>query len=187
MRIIAGIHKGRVLQAVKSELLRPTTSMMREALFNICQQEIEGSSFLDLFAGIGAIGLEALSRGAKEVYFVEKERRHVEVIHANIALLQEQYRSHVLAQDVFKALSYLEKRGLSFDIIFADPPYGDKEYSLTNQLLEALDSRPLLKKGGRLFLEDHKNASSYSGTLKTLIEGKRRLTGKTTLREYRVF
>lgn len=184
IRIIGGIHKGRSLSSVKSTLLRPTTSMMRESLFNICQGEIEGALFLDLFAGVGAVGLEALSRGAQEVYLVEQEKRHIEAIYANITLLKGEKSCRVLSQDVFKALIYLEKRGLSFDIIFADPPYGSKEHSLSNQVVEAIDKSSLLQKGGSLFLEDHKSASVYTGELKHLKERKSRLMGNVMLREF---
>ena len=184
MRIIGGLYKGRKLEMVKSKVLRPTMGRMRELLFNVCQQEIEGAFFLDLFAGVGAMGLEALSRGASEVVFVERDRRHVAAIEASVAGLGVGKECQVLQQDVFTACRDLEKRGAQFDIIFADPPYGDKEHSLTNQLLTQLDQSNLLKRGGHLFLEDHKHASDYHEPLTHLQEQKRRQAGKTTLRQF---
>lgn len=184
IRIIAGNHKGKKLLSTRSHSLRPSTSMIRETIFNICQDHIEGALFLDLFAGIGAVGLEAVSRGAKEVFFVEYEKKHIQVIRDNITLLKEEDHCHVLGQDVFKVLGYLQKRGFTFDIIFADPPYGNKEKSLSNEVLQFIDETSLLKEGGDLFLEDHKDASRYAGKLTNLVEKKSRAIGPVLLRHF---
>ena len=184
LQIIAGRHKGKKLHVVKSALLRPTTGMVRERLFNICRTQIEGALFLDLFAGVGACGLEAFSRGAEKVIFVERERRHVEAIRTNIATLSAEESCEILSQDVFKACELLERRSVRFDIIFADPPYGDRDSSLSNEVLKLVDGGSLLREGGRLFLEDHQYASTYKEPLATLEKKKERYLGKICLREF---
>jgi 16S rRNA (guanine966-N2)-methyltransferase len=184
MKITGGKHKYRNLTVPKGLELRPTQSKLKESFFNICQGYIEGALFLDLFAGIGSMGCEALSRGAKQVVFVEKERRAVLAIKENIALLKEERNAVILSQDAFIALENLKKRGQSFDIIFADPPYGTLEHSLSNQVLKFIDDSELLKRGGSLFLEDAEMASKTDFPLKTLRLKSERRMGSAFLREY---
>src|ERR1700722_17104404 len=135
MHILAGKHYKRKLIVPKGVTLRPTFSRLKATLFNILQSEIEGAYFLDLFAGIGGMGVEALSRGAKGVTFVEKERKAMEEIKANCVLVKEEENVEMLLMDVFSALKWLEKKGEQFDIIFADPPYGTREKSLSDEVL----------------------------------------------------
>lgn len=173
MRILAGKHKGRLI-AVPKEGVRPTSGKLRETLFNICQQEIEGADFLDLFAGAGAIGLEALSRGAASVTFVEKERAVAKIIQKNLETFGEE--ATVMTQDV---LTILPKLRGQFDIIFADPPY---EQGLSAKVLKLLDKTPLLAPEGRLFVEDR---TFDEVALTTLTLHRERRQGNTCLREYR--
>lgn len=123
MRVIAGTARGRVLFAPKGIGTRPIPSMIKEALFNIWQDQINDSRFLDLFAGSGSMGIEALSRGAKEVVFVEKNRNAVSVIRKNLAACQFQNRWSVYQDDVFKRLEILGADGQKFDIVYLDPPF----------------------------------------------------------------
>jgi 16S rRNA (guanine966-N2)-methyltransferase len=119
MRIISGKYKGRVIRI--PEDIRPTQQKVRKAIFDILG-DIEGLFFLELFAGSGAVGLEALSQGAKEVVFVENDTRCVEKIKENLSLLNSlSYR--VIELDAFRAIEQLAKRKERFDIIFFDPPY----------------------------------------------------------------
>jgi 16S rRNA (guanine966-N2)-methyltransferase len=119
-RVIAGRWKGRVLQVPKAA--RPTSSRAREALFDVLQSSIVGARVLDLFAGSGAVGLEALSRGASKAVFVE---RNVQAIEANLlALGAEPGRFELLRADAKDAVGSLQRRGEEFDVVFADPPYG---------------------------------------------------------------
>lgn len=136
MRIIAGKHKGRKLNILKEQNVRPTSDRTRESIFNILQQRIRGSVVLDLFAGSGAMGIEAISRGAASV-FNDADKKSVELIKGNLTLLNEQ--AEVLNCDCMTALTKL--KGRTFDIIFLDPPYAldigavfDKirEYGLLN-------------------------------------------------------
>lgn len=185
MYIIGGKHKKRRLAAPKSKDVRPSASQLREALFNICQQFIEESRFLDLFAGSGAIGLEALSRGASHATFVEKNRPSLVALKQNIAHLQEEKHTQVLSYDAFDALKKLIRDKREFDIIFADPPYGTEELSLSNKVLEVIAESSLLAQGGHLFLEDALEASQGVVSSESGLElVNTRRYGGAILREY---
>lgn len=151
MRINSGIHKGRVLQVPKGRMVRPTVTKLKQAVFNICGTHLDGASFLDLFAGAGGMGLEALSRGAASSTLIEQGKEALACIRKNITLLREEKRARLLPSDVFDGLKRLSKRGETFDIIFADPPYGK---GLSLQVLQEVERLALLKRGGELFLED---------------------------------
>ena len=146
LRIIGGVFKGRTLQAPQTDATRPTQGMLREAIFNICQNEIGGARFLDLFAGSGAIGLEALSRGASSATFVEQNHTAISCIKENIAALQVATQVHLIPNGAKKALELLAKQSAQFDLIYLDPPY-DTPFDL--RLLV-----PLLAPNGTLFLEE---------------------------------
>ncbi len=120
MRIAGGAFRGRVLKTPKSGELRPTEERVREALFSILQGVLAGADFLDLFAGTGAVGLEAVSRGAKSVTLVEKNPRHAQTIRENVAALKVANATVVVGD----SLSYVKRAmGSSFQIVYADPPY----------------------------------------------------------------
>ena len=122
MRIIAGAHKGRSLKAPKWEGLRPTSDKLRETLFNILQPRVEGSRVLDVFAGTGAVALEALSRGAAAATCIESDRRAVKLIEENAALCGELNRCAIIRDVVERALQRPVTGG-PFDIVVLDPPY----------------------------------------------------------------
>lgn len=147
LRIIAGKYKGRILKTPKGPSTRPTQGMLREAVFNICQSEIKGARVLDLFAGSGAMGFEALSRGASHVVFVEKNRFALSCIRENIALLQVKNECFLLSLDALSALKRLKD---PFDLIYVDPPYD----SDIGPYLEILKSKKLLSAEGVLFVEE---------------------------------
>ena len=126
MRVIAGKARRLQLKSIEGLATRPTQDRNKETLFNVLQPSIERSVFLDLFSGTGAIGIEALSRYAKEAYFVENQKKALECIKENLKHTKLMDQAHVLAKDVMAAISWLEDRGVSFDIIFMDPPF-DKE------------------------------------------------------------
>ena len=123
MRVIAGTARRRNLVCPSGNQTRPTTDRIKETLFNILQQEVPDCRFLDLFSGCGGIGIEALSRGAREAVFVEKDREAVSCIKTNISNTGFEDRTHVMAMDVMQALKRMVP-GTAFDIIFLDPPYG---------------------------------------------------------------
>jgi 16S rRNA (guanine966-N2)-methyltransferase len=125
MRIISGKYRGLRLCSLKGSDLRPTSDQLRETLFNVLRREVEGRSFLDAYAGTGAVGIEALSRGASEVVFVEQHRPAAEVIRKNLASLKIDAGFRVLVEPAAAALGQLEKGKNRFDCVFLDPPYSE--------------------------------------------------------------
>jgi 16S rRNA (guanine(966)-N(2))-methyltransferase RsmD len=121
MRVIAGSAKGKKLQSPEGDSTRPTADRMKESLFSMIGGKVREASFLDLFAGSGAIGLEALSRGAKDAVFVDQETSRLAL--SNIASCGFESRGLVMPMDWRPALKRLKAMGRSFDIIFMDPPY----------------------------------------------------------------
>src|SRR5258708_15349169 len=127
MRIIAGKFRGRLLKSVPSLQIRPTSDRLRETLFNILAPRIEGARFLDLCAGTGAAGIEALSRGAARVTFVDRSRRAGKLVHSNLELCRVPSDQTELV--VCEAFDFLRRAGdQAWDIAFFDPPY-DSDYS----------------------------------------------------------
>ncbi|MGH9390962.1 MAG: 16S rRNA (guanine(966)-N(2))-methyltransferase RsmD, partial [Vicinamibacteria bacterium] len=124
MRIIAGEAKGRNLAALRGLRTRPTAARVREALFDLLGDRIRGASMIDLFAGTGGVGIEALSRGARRVVFVEKDAGALRVLRKNIDLCRFSERAELLAGDVRSALRKLSRASEPFDFLFVDPPYG---------------------------------------------------------------
>ena len=152
MRITGGEFGGRNLKVPKSDAIRPTQDRVREALFNIIQFEVPGCDFLDLFAGSGAVGLESLSRGAKSVTFVERERRHLAVLKENVDGFRVQSTAvDVVAADAYRWLSAYS--GPGFSIGFADPPYALGEEKGYAQVLATLAERGVIRPGGLFIAE----------------------------------
>lgn len=141
MRVIAGTARSLKLITVDSMDTRPTTDRIKETLFNILSRDIPGCSFLDLFSGSGAIGIEALSRGAAEAVFVENARKALDCIKKNLDFTRLSDRAYVVSSDVLSALGTLERQEKTFDIIFMDPPYGRL---LEKSVLERLCGSPLV-------------------------------------------
>jgi len=143
MRIVAGTLRSRRLQSLESLALRPTSDRLRETLFNILGPRVSGSRFLDLFAGTGAIGIEAISRGAVSAVFVENHSAAVRLIGRNLASLGIASAARVMRGNVAAAIARLESgSAMAFDFVFLDPPYADeKEYQKT---LRALEKSPLV-------------------------------------------
>ena len=145
MRIIAGEFRRRPLRSLPGRRTRPTSDRLRETLFNVLSAgdpaALAGSVWLDLFAGTGAVGIEALSRGAAMVYFVESSHPAAALIAANLAPLAPSSRFEILEQAVEKALPALARRGILADYIFLDPPYA--EHLVYQRALRALSSSAL--------------------------------------------
>ena len=155
MRVIAGIYRSRVLKSLKGIALRPTSDRLRETLFNVLALNIAGSRFIDLFAGTGAIGIEALSRGAAEVVFIENHAPAAALIRRNLESLDIHSGATVMALDALRGLEKLaprpERKSAGYNFIFLDPPYAAaKDYS---RVLEFLGSANLLARGGIVIAE----------------------------------
>ena len=135
MRVIAGSARRLLLKTIEGLDTRPTTDRIKETLFNMLQPQIPGCFFLDLFSGSGAIGIEALSRGARKAVFIENNPKAVECIRENLSRTHLEEGALVLESDVIAGLKRLEGRNYRFDLIFMDPPY---EKGLERQVLEYL-------------------------------------------------
>lgn len=132
MRVIAGTYRGLRLRTLKGGNLRPTSDQLRETLFDVLGPSIAGATFLDAYAGSGAVGLEALSRGARQVVFIEHHRAAAELIRQNLAALQVDSGFHLLTCAVLTGLERLEQQETCFDFVFLDPPYQEiREYHHT--------------------------------------------------------
>jgi 16S rRNA (guanine(966)-N(2))-methyltransferase RsmD len=129
MRIITGLYKGRRLKTLEGRHVRPTSDRLRETLFNVLAPRIEGAHFADLCAGSGAVGIEALSRGAAKVIFIESSRKAASVISENLNHCGIKDGVRVINRDVLTALKYLAQQEIQFDIIYFDPPYDSEIYS----------------------------------------------------------
>jgi len=162
MRIIAGKFKGRNLKSPPSLQVRPTSDRLRETLFNVIASRVPDLRFLDLCAGTGAVGIEALSRGATHATFVDRSRRSCQLIEANLELCQipEEQR------DIFcsEVTEFVKQASEKWDLVFLDPPY-NTDYS---RLLQVLGSSALLSEGGLLIVEHHHktNLPETTGTLR---------------------
>jgi 16S rRNA (guanine966-N2)-methyltransferase len=129
MRIISGQNRGQRIQTLRGAQLRPTSDQMRETLFDVLGPNVRDSRFLDAYAGSGAVGLEALSRGAKEVVFVEYHRAAIGLIRKNLAALKMEDGFYLMNTKMLTAIERLDEEGSSFDFIFLDPPYSEaREY-----------------------------------------------------------
>lgn len=149
MRIIAGTARSLPLKTVEGMGTRPTTDRIKETLFNMLQSEVSGSYFLDLFAGSGQIGLEAISRGAAYAVFVDNNKKAVACIEDNIHFTKFDKECRVYASDVLSALRAMEGR-YQFDIIFMDPPYNQE---IEKEVLRYLASSSLLKENTTIIVE----------------------------------
>jgi len=150
MRIIAGTYRGRRLRTLAGSMIRPTSDRLRETLFNILAPWIDGSRFLDVCAGSGAVGIEALSRGASEVTFIEQSRDACAVIEANLNTVGAARFATIERRNVSAALKALEQGSKQFDIAFFDPPYSSEMYLDT---MEQLGSGNLIVPAGIVVVE----------------------------------
>lgn len=153
LRIIAGEFRGRRLKTIEREGTRPMTDRVRESLFSILAPELPGSRFLDLFAGSGAVGIEALSRGAEHSTFVELDRQWSEVVEANIETFSLEERTENLRGDVYKVVRRLADDSREFDIIFIGAPYDGVHH---NRAASAIDEAGILAREGTLILQYRK-------------------------------
>ena len=151
MKVISGSAKGKNLKSPKGKV-RPLSAQVKEALFNILMEEVPQADFLDLFAGSGQVGIEALSRGARLAIFVELDRKTVNCIRENLALCGFTDRAEVYALNVLRALKILDKKGAKFDIIFIGAPYGSRALEGS---LEMLGSFGILKADSMIVAEHH--------------------------------
>lgn len=176
MRVITGIARGRRLKTLEGRDIRPTTDRVKEALFSIIQFELEGRTVLDMFAGSGQLGIEALSRGAAKAVFVDSDKRAAAVIRENLEHTGLSSQAEVYNAD---SLMFVRNRGERFDIALLDPPYGK---GILQQALEA--TAPCMNENGVIICElpEREELPQTAGSL-TL--HRRYRYGKTELAVYR--
>jgi 16S rRNA (guanine966-N2)-methyltransferase len=163
-RILGGSLKGRLLKSPTGPLARPTTSIMRKSVFDICQSYINDSHFLDLFACSGAMGIEALSRGAAHSTFIEKDRKTFQLLMENLKNLELQEKSTALSGDSF---SLIKKLSSKYNIIYIDPPYPliESPNSPILGLLKLIDQSSFLSEFCTVFLEERAPGTFNSDSL----------------------
>jgi 16S rRNA (guanine966-N2)-methyltransferase len=168
MRIIAGALRGRRIEAPEGLATRPTSDRLRETLFNVLAPRIQGAAFLDLYAGSGAVGVEALSRGARQVIFVERAPAALKVLRTNLEQLGLTSGYRVRAERAASFLRGPRADAMEFDLVFLDPPYDeDAEYETALGLLGGDASRHLA--GGAVAIAEHRRKQKLKdeyGTLK---------------------
>lgn len=153
MRVIAGTARSLPLKAPLGLDTRPTTDRIKETLFNILQNDVPGSVFVDLYAGSGAVGIEALSRGAVKAYFVENAAPAIQCIQQNLAFTKFTDRGTLIKQDAVAALSSIHEKHV--DIIFMDPPYGQGQ---DQRVLNALKGAPFVDSSTLIIIEEERRA-----------------------------
>ncbi len=178
LRVIAGELRGRSLATAEGRRVRPSSGLVRGAIFNVLQGLTEGADVLDLYAGSGALGIEALSRGARRAVLVERDARSLETMRRNIAALTLADRASVVNSD---ALGYLVGCGERFDLVLADPPYDQK---VAAEILRVVSDRQLLREDGVLVIQHSSRDDAVPGA-GALTLWKQKKHGKTAVDFYR--
>ena len=176
MRIVAGSLKGRTLETPDWEGLRPTSDRLRETLFNVLAPHIEGARFLDAYAGTGAVGIEALSRGAAHVTFVEQDRRAQRLIETNLERCRIENRYAIIRVGFAGAAGQLNE---PFDLLFLDPPYG------AGTLPQALEIAAPLVRPGALLVIEHARRDDSPESFGTIARVRKLPSGDSALSFYR--
>lgn len=180
MRVISGQARGRTLKSVPGMGTRPTTDKVKEALFSMIGPYFDGGQALDLFAGSGGLGIEALSRGMDKAVFVDLEYKSIEVIRTNLKATGFEQQAEVYKNDAERALKALAKRGASFDLVFLDPPYRLKH---GDKLMDMMDHLNLLNNGAKIVLE-YESSYTYPERPGSFIELRKALYGEIAVSIY---
>lgn len=182
MRVIGGTAKGRKLASPKGGNMRPTSDRVKEAIFNIISGIVQDAEVLDLFAGTGSLGIEALSRGASKAYFVDSRPESIKLIKSNLEITGFQDKASVIKADVNKAVDRFVKSGVKFKLIFLDPPYRIS-VSFLDAILLMIASH-MLNFNGLLILEH--SAKSEPRSVEGLEVESTRIYGDTAVTFYRM-
>lgn len=182
MRVIGGSRRGLRLAALPGRATRPTADRVKEALFNILAARVPGARVLDLFAGTGALGIEALSRGAASACFVERSPKAARVLRANVEKARFQAQACIVAGDVLRVLPRLAEEGASFDLILIDPPYGR---GLGVRSAASAAALGLLSPGGVVVIE-HEAEEDMPDNIENLVKIRSARYGRTVLSFFRL-
>lgn len=180
MRVIAGIAKGRPLKSITGDNTRPTTDKVKEALFSMLTSYLNGGLVLDLFAGTGGLGIEALSRGMSRAIFVDHNKNSIDVVNHNVNLCNFADRAEIYRNDAERALKVLKKRDLSFDLIFLDPPYKQESYI---KLIDYLAENKMVNEQG-LIVAEHDAKLELPDSISTFVKIKHAIYGTIGLSIY---
>ena len=183
MRVISGTARGKRLKAPRGIDTRPITDMIKEALFNVIGDKIVATSLLDLFAGSGSVGIEALSRGAQTVVFIDNNVNSVQTIRENLINCGFKENFELYRNDVFRAIEILKQRQIKFDYVYADPPFTVQ--SIFSPFLEAMDKSSLLAHDGILIIRSPRKMR-LTVKLSRLEEYRFDNYGESTLHYYRL-
>ncbi|MCH3964027.1 MAG: 16S rRNA (guanine(966)-N(2))-methyltransferase RsmD [Clostridium sp.] len=182
MRIIAGLAKGRKLLSPEGYgVTRPTLDRVKEAMFSIIQNKIRDSIVLDVFAGTGSLGLEAVSRESKFCYLVDKSRETFSFLKQNVENLQFGEKCRCMNMDSYEALKELADKNIKFDIIFIDPPY---RKDMIPKAIEIIDESSMLMEDGIIMTKIDSSEEIYNGS-KSIVLDQHRKYGKTTVCIYK--
>lgn len=181
MRVIAGKAKGRILKSVPGMNTRPTTDKVKESIFNMIVPYLQGGIVLDLFAGTGGLGIEALSRGMDHGIFIDHDRKSIEVIKSNIEAAGFTEAAEIYKNEAERAIKALEKRKIQFDLIFLDPPY---KLEILERLIGKLIQSRLVSPNGMIVCE-HDSKVQMSDEIESAQVIKRAEYGSTGITIYR--
>lgn len=183
MRIIAGEFASRKLETKKGNSTRPTLDKVKEAVFSSLGTYFNGGNVLDLYAGSGAIGLEALSRGVTNAYFSDMDRQACHIIKANIQTLGVQQRCHVYPISDKKMLQIMKEENMKFDLVYIDPPYAKQK---NFEILQYLDDNAMVNAGGNVVIESNKDENYQFDCFRNLKFYKEAIYGISKITYYKV-
>jgi 16S rRNA (guanine966-N2)-methyltransferase len=189
MHIFSGELRRRKIFSPNGLEVRPSSGALREAVFNMLSDSVVDTEVLDLFAGTGALGFEALSRGARHVTFIDHSKQSIACIQKNAESLGVTAQCSIIKSDVLKLLARYAKYSKSFDLILADPPYQgkkeDSDYTYSQELLQIAEESALLSPSGDLFIEEDANVPLLIKSLKQLELSSSRKFGRSSLNHFR--
>ena len=182
MRVISGKARGLKLDTPKNQDVRPTTDRVKESLFNMISSYIMDSNILDLFAGTGSLGIECLSRGAKNCVFVDKSKDSINIVRSNVKKARVENESTILNVDFKDAVKKLSTQNQKFDVIFMDPPYYENMFI---ECLKSIDEFNLLDEDGIIVVE-HDTKDLFEDSIGRLNKSREKKYGNTTLTFYKL-
>lgn len=180
MRVVSGKAKGTLLKAVPGLYTRPTTDKVKEAIFSMIGPYFSGGTVLDLYAGTGGLGIEALSRGMDKAIFVDKDRKSIEIIRYNLAQAKLESQAEVYRNDADKAIKALGKRDILLDLVFLDPPY---KLTHMDETVCKLGEAGLLPSGATIVVE-HDSNHVYEDEISGFHQLKTAVYGETSVSIY---
>ena len=185
MRVIAGDNKGALLETIPSRKTRPTLGRVKEALFSMLGDQVIAAEVLDLFAGSGSLGIEALSRGAKNVVFIDNNPKCVRIIRKNLNKFELDVKGSAYVRDACKTINFLANQNKKFDIVLMDPPYNTDNTEELEKIINNPHLKDILNSGAVLVIEHSKRNTLPCPNIKELCPVKSKRYGDTVLAIYK--